>query len=112
MSSQVFAAKGRSRSRTMRALLSAAAVLIAAWAAALAFGAFGGFDSLPRPNLSIDGGDSPTEANASGLDHASGPDHPAPATRSAPRESIASAAQGARLRWSHVERSGDVEVAT
>jgi hypothetical protein len=27
-------------------------------------------------------------------------------------QSIASAAQGARLRWSHVERSGNVEVAS
>ncbi len=62
MSSQVFAAKGRSRPRVMRALLSAAAVLIAAWVAALAFGALGGFDSLPRPNLSFDGGDRATEA--------------------------------------------------
>jgi hypothetical protein len=87
MSSQVFAAQGRSRPRMMRALLSAGAVLIAAWVAALAFGALGGFDSLPRPNLFFEGGDGATEGGDGATEAKdSGPDQPVQATRSARRE--------------------------
>jgi hypothetical protein len=51
---QVFAAKGRSRRRAMRIALAIGGGLVVAWVAALALGAFGGFDTLPQVNLKAD----------------------------------------------------------
>jgi hypothetical protein len=57
---QVFAAGGRHRARAWRAALALAAGLLALWVVALAFGALGGFNSLP----SLDLGSSQPEGTA------------------------------------------------
>jgi hypothetical protein len=77
---QVFAARGRSRPTAMRIVLVAGALVIAAWVAALGLGAFGGFDSLPRPDLSLDERDSP------GSTRPLSPEQAVPATAAAPRD--------------------------
>lgn len=80
MSSQVFAARGRRRPATMKAMLVVGTVLVAAWVAALGLGALGGFESLPRPDISFDDGDSAIVAGDPR------PDQPAPTTTSALRD--------------------------
>jgi hypothetical protein len=64
----------------MRAVLVAGALVIGAWVAALGLGAFGGFDSLPRPGLSLDDRDGPVAARPLA------PEQPVPATAASPRE--------------------------
>jgi hypothetical protein len=48
---QIFAADGRLRARAIHLALAVGFLLLIVWVAALGFGAFGGFGSLPRPGF-------------------------------------------------------------